>query len=149
MTPVKGRLGRELLLGASRVRTSLGTSHQVPLGLDDGDGVLLDRRGPSVAAQRDVAHDDLPHVHIMELSNQKNMASAFHQPHFTTENTQTIAKVEWRTDITQLWITTFTALRLQTALKKKKKGPRALCMNVFECSCTASYVAAVVRRTAW
>lgn len=64
--------GQELDVGALRVRTSLGASHQVSFGLDDGNGILLDRRGPSVAGQRDVAHDDLSHVHIMKLGGKKS-----------------------------------------------------------------------------
>lgn len=49
--------------------TSLGASHQVSLGLDDGDSMLLDRGGTSVATQGDITHDNLPHVYIMELHN--------------------------------------------------------------------------------
>lgn len=47
--------------------TSLGTGHQVSLGLDDGDSVFLDWSGTSVATQGDVTHDNFPHVHIVEL----------------------------------------------------------------------------------
>lgn len=53
----------------SAVLTSLGAGHQVPLGLDNGDGMFLNRGGTSVATQGDVSHDDLPHVHVMELQN--------------------------------------------------------------------------------
>ena len=53
--------------------TSLSAGHQVSLVLDDGDGILLHRGGPGVAAQGDVAHDDLPHVHVMELRKRGRM----------------------------------------------------------------------------
>lgn len=53
----------------STTLTSLGASHQVSLGLNDGDSMLLDRGGTSVATQGDITHDDLPHVYIMELQN--------------------------------------------------------------------------------
>ena len=52
-----------------KILTSLGASHQVSLGLDDWDSMLLDRGGTSVATQGNITHDDLPHVHIMELQN--------------------------------------------------------------------------------
>lgn len=52
-----------------RILTSLGASHQVSLRLDDGDSMLLDRCGTSVATQVDIPHDNLPHVQIMELQN--------------------------------------------------------------------------------
>lgn len=80
MISAKAGLGSELAAGAGRrVRTGLGTSHQVSFGLDDGDGILLDRRGPSVAGQRDVAHDDLPHVHVMELEKKKRIIRKWFQ----------------------------------------------------------------------
>lgn len=53
----------------TEILTSLGTGHQVSLGLDDGDSMLLDWSGTSVATQGDVTHDNLPHVHIVELQH--------------------------------------------------------------------------------
>lgn len=53
-------------------RTRLCTSHEVALGLDNGDGVFLHRGGSGVAAQRDVAHDDLAQVHVLELQTAKS-----------------------------------------------------------------------------
>lgn len=50
-----------------RILTSLGTSHQVSLAFDDGDSILLDRCGSSVAAQCDIPHYNLSHIHILEL----------------------------------------------------------------------------------
>lgn len=53
------------------ILTSLGTGHQVSLGLDDWDSILLDRGGASVATKVNVPHDNLAHFHIMELQNNK------------------------------------------------------------------------------
>lgn len=63
--------------------TCLGAGHQVSLGLDDGDGVLLHGGGAGVAAQGNVAHDDLPHVHIMELQAMEKSKSCGHSVHVT------------------------------------------------------------------
>lgn len=53
------------------MQTCLCTGHEVSLGLHYRNGVFLDRGWPGVAAQSDVAHDDLSHVHILELFNQE------------------------------------------------------------------------------
>jgi hypothetical protein len=47
--------------------TSLSAGHEVSLRLNDRDSVFLDGGGPCVVGQGNVTHDDLPHVHIMEL----------------------------------------------------------------------------------
>lgn len=49
--------------------TSLCAGHQVSFGLDDGNGIFLDRGRPSVTTQRDVTHNNLPHVHVLELQD--------------------------------------------------------------------------------
>ena len=48
-------------------RTCLSTGHQVALLEDDGDGVLLHRRGFAVPCQRDVVLDDLTQIHVIKL----------------------------------------------------------------------------------
>lgn len=50
-----------------RILTSLGTSHQISLAFDDGDSILLDWCGSSVAAQCNIPHYNLSHIHILEL----------------------------------------------------------------------------------
>jgi hypothetical protein len=47
--------------------TSLSASHEITLGGDDRHGVLLHRRGLSVAAQRNVVLDQLVEVQIVKL----------------------------------------------------------------------------------
>lgn len=64
-----------------RILTSLGTSHQVSLGFDDGDSILLDWCGSSVTGQRDIPHYNLSHIHILELQ-----ISAFNISPFSTLN---------------------------------------------------------------
>lgn len=51
--------------------TSLCAGHQVPLGLHYRNGIFLHRSWSGVAGQSNVAHDNLPHVHILELLNRK------------------------------------------------------------------------------
>ena len=58
--------------------TSLRAGHQVPLALNDGNGVFLNRSGSSVTAQSDVPHDDLAHVHITELKDNVKKQSFIH-----------------------------------------------------------------------
>ena len=57
--------------GCTRALTSLGTSHQISLGLDDWDGILLNRSRPGVATQVNVAHNDFSHLDIVELQDRK------------------------------------------------------------------------------
>lgn len=47
--------------------TCLCAGHEVSLWLDNRDGIFLDRGRSGVATQTNVTHDDLTHVHILEL----------------------------------------------------------------------------------
>lgn len=47
--------------------TCLCAGHEVSLSLDNWNGIFLDRGRSGVATQSDVTHDDLTHVHILEL----------------------------------------------------------------------------------
>lgn len=47
--------------------TCLRAGHEVSLGLDNRNGVFLDRGRSGVATQSNVAHDDLAQVHVLEL----------------------------------------------------------------------------------
>ena len=52
--------------------TCLSACHEVSLGLDYRNGIFLNRSWSGVATQSDVAHDDLTHVHILELLDCKH-----------------------------------------------------------------------------
>ena len=47
--------------------TCLCTGHEVSLWLDNRNGIFLDRGWSGVATQSDVTHDNLTHVHVLEL----------------------------------------------------------------------------------
>ena len=64
--------------GCSLELTSLGTGHQISLGLDDWDGVLLNWSRSGVATQVNVAHNDFSHFDIVELQD-RNTKSKIHQ----------------------------------------------------------------------